>query len=104
MRLEGQYLTILLLIRSYDTEINPGPKKQSSLKFFHWNLSGLAPHDFFKLPLMEAYITTKIFDILSLSKTVLDSSISNYSLYRAHHPSNSNNGGVCIYYKIFFSQ
>lgn len=72
-------------------------KSTSCLRFFHWNLGGLAAHDFIKLPLIEAYIATKNFGILSLFRTALDSSISNYSLFRAHHPSNSNKGGVCIY-------
>ena len=110
MCFHGKYLKILLLIRSGDIETNPGPKKQSCLKFFHWNLNGLAAHDFIKLPLIEAYIATNNFDIVCLSETFLDSSIPNddhriniagYSLLRADHPSNTKKGGFCIYYKDF---
>ena len=32
-------------------EANPGPKKRTCLKFFYWNLNGLAAHDFIKLTL-----------------------------------------------------
>ena len=63
MRFHGEYLRILLLIRSGDIETNPGPTRQSCLKFFHWNLNGLAAQDFIKLPLIEAYIATKNFYI-----------------------------------------
>ena len=49
-----------------------------------------------------------IFDVVCLSKTYLNASISNdddslevpgYNLYRADHPSNTKRGGVCIYYE-----
>ena len=77
MSFQGEYLRILLLIRSRDIETNPVPKKQSCLKFFHWNLNGLAAHDFIKLPLIEAYIAASNFDIVCLSETFLNSSLPN---------------------------
>ena len=77
MRFQGEYLRILLLIRSDDTETNPGLNKQSYLKIFHRNLNVLAAHDFIKLPLMEVYIVTNNSDVVCLSETFLDSSISN---------------------------
>ena len=77
MRFYGEYLRILLLIRLGDTETNPGPKKQSCLTFFHWNLNGLASNDFIKLPLIEVYIATNNLDIVCLSETFLDSGIPN---------------------------
>ena len=77
MRFQGEYLRILLLIKSDDTETNPGLNKQSCLKIFHWNLNVLAAHDFIKLPLMEVYIVTNNSDVVCLSETFLDSSISN---------------------------
>ena len=36
----------ILLIRSGDAELNPGPKKISSLTFFHWNVNGILTHAF----------------------------------------------------------
>ena len=110
MRFYGEYLRILLLIRSGDIETNPGQKKQSSLKFFHWNLYELEAPDFIKLQLIGTYIATNNFDIVCLSEPFLDSSIPNdenriniagYSLLRADHPSNTKKGGVCVYYKDF---
>ena len=77
MRFQGEYLRILLLIKSDDTETNPGLNKQACLKIFHWNLNVLAAHDFIKLPLMEVYIVTNNSDVVCLSETFLDSSISN---------------------------
>ena len=98
----------LLLFKSGDVETNPGPKKSSVIKFCHWNLNGLAAHDFLKVSLIEAFITTHNFDIICLSETFLDSTVSQddenimingYSLLRADHPSNSKRGGVCLYFK-----
>ena len=37
---------VLLLLRSGAAETNPGPKKSPVIKFCHWNLNGLAAHDF----------------------------------------------------------
>ena len=98
----------LLLLRSGDVKTNPGPKKSSVIKFCHWNLNGLAVRDFLKVILIEAFITTHNFDIICLSETFLDSTVSQhdenimingYSLSRADHPSNSKRGGVCLYFK-----
>ena len=65
----------ILSVNSGDIETNPGPRKSSPIKFCHWNLNGLAAHDFIKVPLTEAFISTHNFDILCLSKTFLDSTI-----------------------------
>ena len=98
----------LLLLLSGDTEINPDPKRSSNIKFCHWNLNGLASHDFIKVRLMEAFITSNNFDLVCLSETFLDSTIPNddaniqingYSLLRAGHPNDIKRGGVCIYFK-----
>ena len=98
----------ILLVNYGDIETNPGPRKSSPIKFCHWNLNGLAAHDFIKVPLIEAFISTHSFDILCLSETFLDSTIDlndeninidGYSILRADHPSNHKRGGVCIYFK-----
>ena len=57
-----------------DIEIIPGPK-QSSLTFCHWNLNGIAAHDFIKISLLHGYITDCNFDIICLSETFLNSSL-----------------------------
>ena len=60
---------------------------------------------FIKISLLKTYIATHKVDIICLSETYLDSSISNddenseipgYDLFRADHPSNTKQGGVCI--------
>ena len=94
---------------SVDVEMNPGPKL-SSCKFSicHWNLNSISAHNFIKLFLLRAYISIQNFDILCLSETYLDSTISSndsnlimpgYDLYRADHLSNVKRRGICIYYK-----
>ena len=98
-----------LLLLSGDIEVNPGPKISSNIKYCHWNLNGLAAHDFIKVPLIEAFITTSNFDIVCLSETFLDSTIlddddenmqiNGYSLLRANHPNDIKHGGACIYFK-----
>ena len=61
-------------------------------------LKWLALHDFVKMSLIEAFITTHNFDIICLSETFLDSNIdisdtridiNVYSLLKADHPSNT---------------
>ena len=98
----------LLLLRLGDVETNPGPNESSIIKFCHWNLNSLAAHDFLKFSLIEAFITTQNFDMICLLETCLDSTvsqhdeniiISDYSLLRVDHPSNSKRGGVSLYFK-----
>ena len=98
----------ILLVNSGDIEMNPGPRKSSPIKFCHCKLNGLAAHDFIKVPLIEAFVSTHNFDILCLSETFLDSTIDfndenvnnkGYSIIRADHPSNNKCGGVCIFFK-----
>ena len=64
----------LLLFRSGEVERNPGPK-YPVIKFCHWNLNGLDTHNFLKVSLMEAFITTHSFHMTCLSETFLDSTV-----------------------------
>ena len=99
-------LTTQVLLKSGDIETNPGPKKSSAIKFCHWNLDGLAAHDFVKVPLIEAFITTHNFDIVWLSETFLDSATprnNDYSLFRVGHPNNIKRGRVFMYFNIFLA-
>ena len=51
------YQTLVTLSLYYcEIEINSG-HKQSSLTFYHWNLNGIAAHDFVKILLIQGYIT-----------------------------------------------
>ena len=102
------YIRNFFLLKSVDIESNPGPRNSSALKFCHWNLNGLAAHEFTKLSLLEGYINVNDIDIICLSETFLDSSIPiddnrlsipGYSMMRADHPSNTKRDGVCLYYK-----
>ena len=63
---------------------------------------------FIKMSCLEAYLTVNSFDIVCLSETFLDSSVSKedniiklqgYNFIRIDHPSNTKKGGVCLYYK-----
>ena len=87
---------------------NPGPT-DCNLKFFHWNLDSLTAHDNSKLSLIEAYNSVFNCDLIAISDTRLDRSISNEKIQikgsscdilRSDHPSDTRNpGGVCLYYK-----
>ena len=90
-----------------DIEINQG-LKQSSLSICHWNLNGVAAHEFIKVSLLQGYITERNFDVICLSETFLNSSLDceddrlkteEHNLIRSDHPSGSKKGGVCVYYK-----
>ena len=100
-----------LLLLSGDLEVNRGRKRSSNIKFCQWNLNGLAAHDFIKVPLIKAFITTSNFDIVCLSEMFLDSTIpdddvniqvNGYSLLKANHPNNIKRGRACIYFKESF--
>ena len=104
------WLIFILLICSGDIETNPGPKSKScqSFSICHWNLNSISAHNFTKLSLLQAYNSVHNYDIICLSETYLNSSVScdddnleipGYNLIRADHPSDNRRGGVCVYYK-----
>ena len=65
------------MVCSGDIEINPVPKTKNQISFYHWNLNGLAAQNFNKISLLQALSVTHDYDIICLSDTFLDSSISN---------------------------
>ena len=67
----------ILITVSGDIEKNMGPKSSFCEKFSicHWNLNSISAHNFIKISLLNAYISTHNFDILCLSETYLDSSM-----------------------------
>ena len=100
----------MLLIRSGDVKSNPGPKKSSSLSFFHWNLNGITAHDFEKISLIQSHALFYNIDIIFLSETFLDLSIEinnpklnlpDYTLWWSDYPSKIKRGGVCMFYKDY---
>ena len=81
-------------------------KKQRIFSCLPWNINSILAHN--KLTLLQAYNTIHQYDILCISETYFDSSISNddttlslpgYNLARSDHPGNVKRGGVCLYYK-----
>ena len=77
-----------------DIKINPWPKKKETrfFSFFRLNVNNILAHN--KLSLLEAYNTIYKYDILCISETYLDSSVSvddttpslpGYSLVRSDH-------------------
>ena len=100
------WLYSLAIKRSGDIKENPGPKPNSCdyLSICHWSLNSVSGHNVIKLSLLRAYISVNKIDIICLSETYLDSSISSddvnlelrgYNLVRADNPTNTKRGGVC---------
>ena len=97
-----------MLILSGNVLENPGPN-DCNLKFLHWNLDSITARDKTKISLIEAYNSVFNYDLLAISDTRLDRSISNEDIqiegfscdiFRSDHSSNARNpGGVCLYYK-----
>ena len=65
-------------------------------------------HNFIKISLLKTYVATYKLDVICLSETYLDSSISHdddnleipgYDLFRADHPSNTKRSTVSIHYR-----
>ena len=88
-----------------DIEENPGPKSRSNQSFSicHWNLNRISAHNYIKVSLLRAYISTLKFDVICISKTYLDSDtsdddynlkIASYNLIWTDHPSNTKLAGV----------
>ena len=73
------WLYLILTKRSGDIEQNPRPKSNSlqSFSICHWNLNSISAHNFIKISLLKTYIVTYKLDVICLSETYLDSSISN---------------------------
>ena len=65
----------IFLLLAGDIESNPGPNREQSLKFCHWNLNSTCAREGIKIPLIEAYNTIYHHDILALSETMLNASI-----------------------------
>ena len=55
---------MLLIICSGDIETNPVPKKNTKISFCHWNLNGIAAHNFSKVSLLQAMAKTHDYDIV----------------------------------------
>ena len=71
----NKLLLRFLLICCSDVESNLGPKKLHHISFCHWNLNGLAAHNFSKVSLLQAISVSKNNNIIGLSETFLDPSI-----------------------------
>ena len=81
---------------------------KEALSFFHWNLNSICARTGSKIPLIEAYDAIHKFDVIAISESMLDSTVENEAIhikgfspevFRTDHPSNSKNGGVCLYYR-----
>ena len=72
------WLDEIVLKLSGDIEENPGPKPSSNQSFSicHWNLNSISAHNYIKVSLLRAYISTHKFDVICISETYLDSDIS----------------------------
>ena len=98
----------LMLFACDDIELNLGPKKRSSCYNFsvcHWNLNSITAYHFAKIDFLQACNTIHQYDMICLSKSYLDVSVSSgndilningYKLVRADHPGNVKRGGVCV--------
>ena len=108
--LEYRFVFILLILFVCgDIELNPGPKNRNSCYNFsicHWNLNSITALNLAKVNLLQPYNAIHDFDMICLSESYLDSSVSSdnlyikdYKLVRADHPVNVKRGGVCVYFK-----
>ena len=83
---------------------------KASLSIFHWNLNSISAHNYARLSLLKAYLAFHKLDIICLSETYINSSISpgdetleisGYNLVRSDHPLNSKRRGVFIHCKNY---
>ena len=90
----------IVLKVSCDVDKKLGSKLSSSQSFCicQWNLNSVSPHNYIKLSLLKAYISTHKFDVICISETYFSSDtstvnenleIKGYTLIRSDHPSNT---------------
>ena len=65
-----------LLMLAVDIESNPGPQIDNCLKFFHWNLNSICARNKVKISIIEGYNSLHRFDVIAVSESMLDSSVS----------------------------
>ena len=102
-------LSEFLLRLAGDIHSNPGSVKNvKNLSFCHWNLNSINARDGNKISLIEAYSLVMHFDLLAVSETFLDTSVEEEKLFiqsfskeiwRSDHLRDTNQGGVCLYFK-----
>ena len=94
-----------------DVEENLGPKPGSNQVFSicHWNFNSISVHNYTKLSLLRAYLSTHWFDVICLSETYLDSETSHedasleivsYTVIRANNPSNTKRSLLSLLQKL----
>ena len=78
-RLGIRFLFVLLMLFVCgDIQLNPGPKKELLYNFSvcHWNLNSITARIFAKTHLLKAYTTIHQYDMICLSESDLDASVS----------------------------
>ena len=99
------WLYSILFQLSGDVEKNPGPipKPCQSFSVRHWNVDSVSVHSYSKVSFLRAYIFIHKFDLISISKTFVNSdtafddensNIEGYNIVRSDHPSNAILRGV----------
>ena len=102
------YKIVLKLTSDIKENLGPKPSSNQSFSICRWNLNSISALNYIKVSLLRAYVSPHKFDVICISETYLDSDTTNdndnlkiagYNLIQADHPSNTKQGGVCIYYK-----
>ena len=101
----------LIMLFAGDIETNPRPATANCLKFCHWNLNSICARGGIKTSLIEACNSVHSIDVIAISESMLDQSISNDEIFiegfskdvfRSDHPSNSKIGElVYIFAKAY---
>ena len=95
---------VMLILLTCGKQIKCSAQKDCyNFTVYNWNLNSLTAHNLEKINLLEAYNTINKFDVIYLSESYLDSSITldndelnitGYNLYRSNHPNNVKRGGA----------
>ena len=91
-----------------DVHSHPGRSHGNSPNFCHCNLDSIAVNDFIKTATIGAYNLVYNYDLIALSETYLDNSITNEAIsptgfskeiFICDHPDDVKREGVCLFYK-----
>ena len=68
------FYLLLILLRSGDVHVNPGPSNFISI--MHWNCNSLLAHNGIRIPLIDSYNSLHKYDIITITESVLTDTVS----------------------------
>ena len=66
---------VLKLSGRFEGNLRPKPSSSQNFSICHWNFNSISAHNYIKLSLLRADVSTHKFDVICISETYLDSNL-----------------------------